>query len=295
MQPIPVISVILPVYNASKYIAEAISSILNQTFTDFELIVINDGSTDDSLEIIKKFTDSRIILINKQNSGFLEAVLSGINICKGEFIVRMDADDISLNNRFEKQIHFLRKATDISLISGSVVYIDKDGIELSRSFSFTSFYAIKKYLNNYGCVIVHPTVMMRRKDYDAVGGYSKGSGDRFCDYHLWVKFIRYGFKIKNSSSIFLKYRISDSSLSSQFLLNEKAKNLLKCLLKEDEPNSILLNQLNQACQKQIDGVNFRIDKLNNLENRIFKNVSIIGLNKASILISQLKNFYAFFK
>lgn len=291
----PIISVVLPVYNASKYVAEAIQSVLNQSFTDFELIIINDGSTDNSLDIIKSFPDSRIIVIDQLNKGALAAVLSGTAVCKGEFIARMDHDDISLNNRFEKQINFLRKNPDVSLVSGAIIYIDERGNELSRSFPLTSFYAIKKYLNNYGSVIVHPAVMMRRRDFEAVGGYSKGSGDRFHDYHLWVKFIRKGYKIMNESRVVLKYRLLNGSISSQFSMNDKATNLLKNFLKEDEPSPILLKELNQACQTQNDGVNLRIDKLENWENRFFRQISFLGDNPASQLISQLKNMYAFFR
>lgn len=120
------------------------------------------------------------------------------------WIARMDADDISLNYRFEEQITFLNDNPDVSVVSGAVILINEKGNELSRSFSLTC-YAKKKYLNNYGCVMVHPAVMIRRKGFEAVGGYSIGSGDRFCDCHLWVKFLRYGFKIKNLSINFIKY------------------------------------------------------------------------------------------
>ena len=105
----PMISVVMPVYNAEKYLDEAIKSILVQTCKDFEFIIINDGSNDKSLEIIEKYNiqDERIVLINRENRGLIASLNEGIEKTKGRYIARMDADDISLPDRFEKQIEFL--------------------------------------------------------------------------------------------------------------------------------------------------------------------------------------------
>ena len=103
------VSVILPVYNAQKYLEEAIESIINQTYTNFEFIIIDDGSGDNSLNIINKYQkqDSRILVITRENKGLVYTLNEGINQAKGKYIARMDADDISLSNRFEKQIELL--------------------------------------------------------------------------------------------------------------------------------------------------------------------------------------------
>lgn len=291
----PVISVILPVYNSSKYLAESISSILNQTFRDFELIIINDGSKDNSLEIIKQFSDSRIILVDQENKGLLQSLIFGASICRGEFIARMDHDDISILNRFEKQLLYLRKHPEISVVSGAVNFIDEEGNSLGRSFPPTSINAINKYLLNYGCVITHPAVMIRRKDFDEVGGFSKGTSERFLDYHLWVKFIRKGFKVKNESRIVLNYRLLDASMTSQFYMDDDAVQILREVLKVDNPDPILLEKLNHACKKQNTIFKARIDKINNLENRIYRKIAFIGKNNAEKFISQLKNCYIYFK
>src|SRR3954453_10350328 len=95
----PLVTVLMPAYNAGPYIREAIDSILQQTFTDFELLIINDGSTDDSINIIKSFKDTRITLIDRQNIGLIESLNEGLNIAKGEIIARMDADDVCLPAR----------------------------------------------------------------------------------------------------------------------------------------------------------------------------------------------------
>lgn len=108
------ISVILPVYNAELYLKEAIESILKQTYKSFELIILNDGSSDNSLNIINSFKDDRIILIDRENNGLVYTLNEGINMAKSKYIARMDADDISLSDRFEKQIkHMEENSLDI--------------------------------------------------------------------------------------------------------------------------------------------------------------------------------------
>jgi len=112
------VSVILPIFNAEKYLSEAVRSILNQTYPDFELLAIDDGSTDNSLKILKSFEDSRIIIIqNNQNIGLIRTLNKGLELAKGEYIARMDADDISMPMRFEKQVDLLDNNPDIGVCS----------------------------------------------------------------------------------------------------------------------------------------------------------------------------------
>ncbi|MDD4353774.1 MAG: glycosyltransferase family A protein, partial [Candidatus Nanoarchaeia archaeon] len=130
------ISVIMSAYNTERYIAEAIESILNQTFKDFEFIIIDDGSTDDSLKIIKRYVkkDRRIKLIhNKKNIGLTKSLNKGLKIAKGQYIARMDADDISLPQRFQIQYDFLEKNKDIFLIGTTAFLIDDKGDRLGRA------------------------------------------------------------------------------------------------------------------------------------------------------------------
>jgi glycosyltransferase involved in cell wall biosynthesis len=242
----PAISVILPVYNAGIYLQQAIESILNQTFEDFELIIINDGSTDKSLETINEFIDSRIVIINQQNQGLAKTLNIGISAAKGDFIARMDQDDISLKNRFETQFSFFIKNPMLSVISGAVEYIDENGITIGRSFPVTTTFGVKKSLLNFGCVICHPAVMMRTKDLTAVGGYSESVGGRFTDYHLWIKFLRNGYHLQNQSKIILQYRILASSMSSEFSMTNEAWRILKRTLFDNNPKSsdiIIINNL----------------------------------------------------
>src|ERR1700752_5362711 len=112
----PEISVIIPVYNAEKYIREAVESILHQTYTDFEVLLIDDGSTDNSAKVIAEIKDPRIVYIKQDNAGMAAALNKGITFCKGKFIARQDADDVAHATRFEKQIKFLTENPETALV-----------------------------------------------------------------------------------------------------------------------------------------------------------------------------------
>ncbi|HGF9542707.1 TPA: glycosyltransferase family 2 protein, partial [Acinetobacter baumannii] len=122
------VSVVLPAYNAELYLKEAIDSVLSQTFTDFELIILNDGSIDRTEEIILSYNDSRIVYVkNEKNLGLIGTLNKGINLAKGKYIARMDADDICLPERFKKQVDFLEKNNEIDLIGTNAIKINNNG------------------------------------------------------------------------------------------------------------------------------------------------------------------------
>src|SRR5687767_9206093 len=114
----PAVSIVLPVYDAVAYVAEAVRSILAQTFGDFELILVNDGSTDGSRDVLAGFKDYRIRILDQQNLGLVAALNRGIREARGEWIARMDADDVSLPGRLEAQITHLRRHPEIGLLGG---------------------------------------------------------------------------------------------------------------------------------------------------------------------------------
>ncbi len=122
----PTISVVMPVYNGAKYLKEAIESVLNQSFKDFELILINDGSTDSSESIIKSFDEPRIVYLNNGgNLGLSKSFNKGIIAAKGTYIARMDADDVSLPNRFEIQLDYLDTHPNIGVIGTNIILINE--------------------------------------------------------------------------------------------------------------------------------------------------------------------------
>ena len=295
MLSIPTISVILPVYNAGQYLAEAIESILSQSFSDFELIIINDGLTDKSLDIIRSFNDPRIVVIDQPNQGLAKTLNIGISNTKGVYIARMDQDDISLNDRFENQLQFLEKHKHISVISGAVEYINEKGETFSRSFPVTSVNAVKKSTLYFGSVLVHPAVMMRGEDLEKVGRYSETAGGRFADYHLWVKFLRKGYKLANQSKVVLKYRLLESSMSSEFSMTEESWKILRKIIQEDIPNEMDVAAAHKACNKEVNGTDFRAIKLGIGGHPIYQKIPKKLKPFADLIITSAYNFRVYFK
>lgn len=123
----PLVSIVMPAYNAEKFIREAIDSILNQTFRDFELIILNDGSKDSTRETIESYADERIVLINKENEGVARTLNAGLQIARGKYIWRHDADDISLPGKLEKQVVFLENHPHIALCATQVAFMTERG------------------------------------------------------------------------------------------------------------------------------------------------------------------------
>jgi glycosyltransferase involved in cell wall biosynthesis len=186
----PIISVIMPVFNAERYIADAIQSILDQTFTNFEFIIINDCSADNSLEIIRHYAniDSRILILNNdKNLGVSRSLNRGINISKANYIARMDADDVSFPNRFEKQINFLEENIDIGVLGTSAVIIDESSSEIS-SITLPKNHNLIVWFMCYACPLIHPSVMIRKEIFEVVGLYDSYFSSAQ-DYDLWSRAI----------------------------------------------------------------------------------------------------------
>ena len=161
----PKVTVLMPVFNGERYLQEAIASILGQTFTDFELLIIDDGSTDKSTGIIKSFTDKRIQLVkNVQNIGLIKTLNKGIDLANGEYIARMDCDDISLSQRLEKQVNFLNRHPETSVVACHIVQINSDGKESGSwqdEMTANSFSEIRSTITRTNC-IAHPSIIMRK-------------------------------------------------------------------------------------------------------------------------------------
>jgi glycosyltransferase involved in cell wall biosynthesis len=220
----PIISVIMPVYNGELYLKEAIESILNQTISDFEFIIINDGSTDNTEEIIMSYDDKRIIYRKQNNKGIGAALRYGCSLAEGIYIARMDADDISELNRFQIQYDYLKKHPKTIVISSAVRYIDEKGKVLGRSYPLTCNQAIRKNLQK-GNPICHPGAMLVNAAYKKINGYQ--DLQPLEDYFLWLKLSKLG-KVTNTSKPYLKYRIHDNNSSSS--ISDEHYEYLKALL-----------------------------------------------------------------
>jgi glycosyltransferase involved in cell wall biosynthesis len=210
------LTVILPVYNAQRYITAALESVLNQTFGDFELLIINDGSTDGTLAILEDYArrDGRITLISRPNTGYVIALNEGIAMARGEFIARMDADDISLPKRFEKQLAYLRANPNCVLVGSAVDQMDAAGMVIGPMADVCFGHdAIDAALLRRGWPVVHPAVMMRTAAVRRVGGYRPD----YCpneDHDLFLKLAEIGH-LENLPDLLLQYRKHDQSQSFQ--------------------------------------------------------------------------------
>ena len=217
----PKISVVMPVYNASKYLHEAIQSVLNQTFNDFELIILNDNSTDNSLEIIRDFIkkDRRIILINKhQNVGPAQLRNEGFEISKGEFIALMDADDIAHPERFEKQIEVFNNDSKLG-VCGTWYTMFGEGIN-DFIFKQNEFHEDIKVKLLYECCIGNPTAMIRKSEL----GNQKYNPEMVIveDYDLWTRLINIT-KFYNIQESLLRYRWHETNITK--LKEENSKKM----------------------------------------------------------------------
>ena len=210
----PLISVILPVYNSEKYIYKSINSILQQTFTKFELLILNDGSNDSSQEIINSFDDERIRLFSHENIGLAATLNKGINLSKSDLIARQDADDISHPNRLELQFIYRQNKPECNLL-GTAAQIS-DGEKLVNRYMYPP-------LNDMDCkfqilfknCFIHTSVMIRKSIFKKVGVYSLSKDRRFAeDYDLWSRIARLS-KVSNLIDTLVYYRELPDSLSKQ--------------------------------------------------------------------------------
>jgi len=210
----PKVSVLMPVYNAGLFLREAIESIIAQTFTDFEFLIIDDCSMDNSSIIIDSYDDPRIIKIqNLKNEGVAASLNKGIALAKGEFIARMDADDVSMPRRLEMQVSYLDTHYDVSMVSTKAVLIDHLGVEkgcwLQDQLTIDNE-SIRGMLPKTNC-IVHPAVMIRRAVVCQYGYYTTQCNGQ--DYTLWLRLAADNHKIEKIDCILVKYRIHENSVT----------------------------------------------------------------------------------
>ena len=248
----------MTVFNSQAYVKEAVESILRQTLADFEFVIVDDGSTDKTLEIIQSFKDPRIVLFkNNQNQGQTKSLNIGLRQCRAAFIARMDADDISDPKRLQLQYDFLQANSKVGLVGSACVDINAQGKRIRLNGVPIDPQQIKAYLAasgdlSYWC-IYHPTVMIRKNVLDQAGFYDEKSGEGQGyphDYELWSRLIR-RCDFANLPQPLLKYRIlpaSDSRFYSDKQIKDRDDVSLKkiksyCPNLNEEDRSILLQLL----------------------------------------------------
>ena len=214
----PVISILLPAYNCMQFLSQTIDSLLNQTFADFELLIINDGSTDDTEQVIKSYKDARIRYIkNEVNSGLIYSLNKGIDLAAGKYIARIDADDLALPQRLELQKKWLDDHPLTAVVGCTVQMIDEQnkGLGLWKDDQqTTTFKAIKAMMPWENC-LAHPSVMIRTEL--AIQYKYDGNQQHTEDYDLWLRMLADGLIIEKVPQNLLLYRVHQSSITGSIL------------------------------------------------------------------------------
>lgn len=209
----PLISVVLPAYNAEKYISLAVNSILKQEMNKFELIIINDGSTDRTIKILEEFSrlDSRILVVNRENKGLVYSLNEGIKLAQTNIIARMDADDIAMPERFGEQMAYLDSHPDCVCVGSDIEIMDDQGRKLVVWKQYKSDADIQRGALQGHCTICHPSAMFRKSAFDLCGGYRQ---DMYLaeDLDLWLRLGEIG-ELANVDQMLLRYRMLPQSIS----------------------------------------------------------------------------------
>jgi glycosyltransferase involved in cell wall biosynthesis len=238
----PFISVLLPAYNAEKFLKEALDSIINQTYSNFECIVINDGSTDKTQEIIDAYADPRIkCILHKENKGLIESLNEGILSAKGVYIVRMDADDIAFENRIQVQVDYMESNPQIAAVGSHAIFFNENKASPIENWALdqktNTQSEIKKTLIWENCLI-HPSMCFRTNVvkhllYDL-------NQKNYEDYDLWLRMIANKYAISKINEPLLYYRVQLHSITqssirkSNFYLSKvivKIRFLRNCISK----------------------------------------------------------------
>lgn len=214
MSPAPALSIVLPVYNAEAFVREAVESILAQTFTDFELIAINDGSTDGSGKILQELAarDSRMVLIDRPNGGLVSALNEGIQRARAPLIARIDADDVAMPERFALQYARMTAEPTIGVLGSFIRIIDKAGQFVRLGDYPVTPEATARFLE-HGSPLAHPSVMMRKDAVMKAGGY-RAVFSHCEDYDLWLRISELGYAIANLPQPLLNYRVHGANVSA---------------------------------------------------------------------------------
>ncbi len=201
----------MPAYNAEKYIGDAIRSVLEQSFTDFELLIVNDGSTDHTTDIVHSFTDERIVLLEQEHGGVSKALNTGLAAAKGQYIARFDADDICFHDRLQKQFLFLEMNPAYVIVGSDAEYMLENGEFLFRFSCIGHEHEDLLHKLYFYCPFIHSSVMYRKDKVLEAGGYSPWAHN-FEDYLLWTQLARSG-KLYNLPETLIRIRFNPASVT----------------------------------------------------------------------------------
>jgi hypothetical protein len=210
---VPIVSVVMSVFNGERFLEDAVESILTQSLRDFEFIVVNDGSTDHSAAILDRYqnSDARLKVCQGEHAGLIESLNRGCALAQGKYIARMDADDVAIKDRLIWQTGFMDSHPEIGVVGGAVEWIDATGKPLVIRRYPSDDEKIKTTLLQEGSAFWHPTVVLRREVFVRAGGYRRVVVDAE-DYDLWLRIADH-YQLANLEKVVLKYRIHPHQVS----------------------------------------------------------------------------------
>lgn len=287
------ISVVMPTYNCEKYIHEAIDSILNQTYKNFEFIIV-DGHSNDGTEIILedyKQKDQRVKIIYDNGKGIGAALRLGCENANGDYIARMDSDDISLPQRLENEMKVMLSDDNNILVSCASIYIDGSGNNIGYGFPYTSRRMLKRNVTS----ILHPGVLMRKDAYVKAGGYQ--SLLRAEDFLLWSRMIKYG-KFSIVKYPLVKYRLLPNSLTNSMsdFFNDNFPKVYRSCIDKEKISFDDIQEINAFIKREtMTGIVVERNPIRKSENKLFEFLRLLlpELWVFSILLS-VKNWYGYF-
>lgn len=241
----PRVTILMPVYNGCPYLAAAIESMLGQSFTDFELLIVDDASTDDSRKVAAGFADPRIrLLANERNLGLIGTLNVGLRAARGEYVARMDQDDWSLPQRLERQVAYMDGHAEVGALGTGFQLMDAAGAP-GVEVLFPASHASIRWSLAFFSPLAHPTVMMRRRLVAAVGGY-RDAAVHCEDYDLWWRLSR-ATRIANLPEILLRLRKHDTSITARYVVahgeqgRRVCRDMLAGILAVEVPSGVIFH------------------------------------------------------
>lgn len=274
---IPLMSVLMPVYNAERYLSESIKSVLNQTFVDFEFLIIDDGSTDNSAQLIQSYADPRIRFYkNGKNLGITPSLNRGIELAQADFIARMDADDICYPDRLQKQFDFIKAHPDGALFSCGAMEVSENRKPIKIEHHCPDHYYYNLTFSNW---IYHPTMVYRKEAVMSIGNYTTPHSE---DFELIWQISR-KFKMYHQPEVLLEYRNSQNSLCQHSKTEEYRETFLKQVKRNIQYH--LKDTVVELEDRHIDYMAFNVDFLNreNLVKNIVECTNLLDFITRKIL------------
>jgi glycosyltransferase involved in cell wall biosynthesis len=257
MTDTPLISVVMPVYNGERFLTEAIDSILNQTCRDFEFIIIDDGSTDNTSVILEQHSkkDKRITWHREdKNEGIVAALNTGLDLACGKYIARMDQDDISLPERLDKQVGYLEEHPEIGLLGGQICFLDQNGYRIPTIVSYPSDDLSIRWTALFYNPFAHPAIIFRRELVTEHALSYDPEFQKVEDYYLWSQMLRYT-SAANLDDVLLLYRMHPESMSQ---------------VNREPQRNLALKIAHQNLSEELPGLNISFEEVQQIHPAILR-------------------------